>query len=326
MTSCLVNPRACHETELTYTPTDTPLRIAVVGAGPGGMMTAIVAAQRGHDVTLFEQADHVGGQLDMARMIPGKEEFHGLVRWFEHELARTGVTLRLGQAAQPGALRDFDEVVIATGVTPRDPGIAGQDAPNVISYVEALRGRAPVGRRVAVVGAGGIGFDVAEFLTHGDEPSATEDAALWRREWGVSDPAEARAGLRPEGPQPAPPQREITLLQRKAEKPGRRLGKTTGWIHRLHLRMKEVRMLSGVKYERISQAGLHVSFGAERSDPTLIEADTIVLCTGQESARGLADALMADGRTPHVIGGADRAAELDAKRAIDQGARLAAQL
>lgn len=326
MTSCLVNPRACHETELTYTPTDAPRRIAVVGAGPGGMMAAIVAAQRGHHVTLFEQADHVGGQLDMARMIPGKEEFHGLVHWFEHELERTGVTLRLGQPAQPAMLRDYDEIVVATGVTPRDPGIPGQDAPNVISYVDALRGGAPVGRRVAIVGAGGIGFDVAQFLAQGDEPSPTEDAALWRREWGVSDPAEFRAGLNAEGPQPTPPQREITLLQRKAEKPGRRLGKTTGWIHRMHLRMKQVRMLSGVNYERISQAGLHVSFGAERSDPTLIEVDTIVLCTGQESARALADALTSEGRTPHVIGGADRAAELDAKRAIDQAARLAARL
>jgi 2,4-dienoyl-CoA reductase (NADPH2) len=325
LTSCLVNPRACHETELTYPRADVRKRIAVVGAGPAGMMTAIVAAERGHSVTLFEKAAEIGGQLNMARVIPGKEEFHGLVDWFGTMLARTGVELRLSAEATVEALRGYDEVVVATGVLPRDPAIPGQEGPNVLSYIDVLRGRAAVGARVAVVGAGGIGFDVAEFLVHQGE-SPTEDLDLWKREWGVDDPARVPGGLAPGGPRPEPPARTVTLLQRKAEKLGRRLGKTTGWIHRASLEMKGVRMLGGVNYERIVPEGLHVSFGERRETPTLIEADTIVLCAGQEPARGLADALAAAGVAAHVIGGADVAAELDAKRAIDQAARLAARL
>jgi len=222
-------------------------------------------------------------------------------------------------------LDGFDEVIIATGVIPRDPGIEGQDGPNVLSYIDVLRGKAPVGKRVAIIGAGGIGFDVAEYLVHeGDSP--TEDLAEWKEEWGVGDPAQSRGGLAPQGPQPEPPARQVTLLQRKAERVGKRLGKTTGWIHRVALRMKGVEMISGVNYERIDAAGLHVTEGEERENPRLIEADTVVLCAGQLSERSLADALEDRGVQVHVIGGADVAAELDAKRAIDQGTRLAVTL
>jgi len=325
LTSCLVNPRACHETELRYEPTASPRRIAVVGAGAAGMMTAIVAANRGHAVTLFETAGRVGGQLNMAREIPGKEEFHGLVDWFAHMLDRTGVTLRLGVGVTPETLAPFDEVVIATGVRPRDPGIEGQDGPNVLSYIDVLAGKAEVGRKVAIIGAGGIGFDVAEYLVQGGA-SPTEDLALWKREWGVGDPAVSRGGLAPEGPQPEAPARQVTLLQRKSERLGKRLGKTTGWIHRAALRMKQVEMIGGVHYEKIDAEGVHVRLGETGEESRLVAADTIVLCAGQVPERSLADTLQAAGRKVHVIGGADVAAELDAKRAIDQGARLAAGL
>ena len=325
LSSCLVNPRACHETELVIATADAPRRIAVVGAGPAGLSAAITAAQRGHAVTLYDRAHEIGGQLNMARVIPGKEEFHGLVDWFAVMVREAGVAVRLGQSVSADDLAGFDDVIVATGVVPRDPGIPGQDRPNVLSYVDVLRRKAEVGHRVAVVGAGGIGFDVAEFLVHAGE-SPTEDIELWRREWGVGDPAEVRGGLAPRGPQPEPPARAVTLLQRKAERPGKRLGKTTGWIHRAALRMKGVEMVSGVNYERIDGDGLHVSFGEARENPTLVAADTVVLCAGQLSERSLADALEARGVTAHVIGGADVAAELDAKRAIDQGTRLAAAL
>jgi 2,4-dienoyl-CoA reductase (NADPH2) len=325
VSTCMVNPRACHESELVYAPAVANKRIAVVGAGPAGMMAAIVAAGRGHAVTLFERAAEIGGQLNMARAIPGKEEFDGLVNWFAAMLAQTGVELRLGAEATVAALGGFDEVVVATGVLPRDPGIEGQERSNVLSYVDVLRDGAEVGRRVAIVGAGGIGFDVAEFLVH-EGASPTEDLALWKREWVVGDPAEAPGGLAPAGPMPDPAARQVTLLQRKAEKLGRRLGKTTGWIHRASLQMKGVRTLGGVNYERIGLEGLHVSFGEARERPTLIEVDTVVLCAGQEPARALAEALARTGIKAHVIGGADMAAELDAKRAIDQAARLAAAL
>ena len=299
--------------------------IIIVGAGPAGLAAAMTAAERGHTVTLFDRANQIGGQLNMARAIPGKEEFHGLVDWFDTMVQELDVTLKLGATATADDLAGFDEVIIATGVVPRDPGIPGQDGPNVLSYIDVLRSKAPVGQRVAIVGAGGIGFDVAEFLVQ-DGDSPTEDLAEWQEEWGIGDPSETRGGLAPNGPQPDAPARQVTLLQRKAERPGKRLGKTTGWIHRAALRMKGVQMLSGVNYERIDADGLHISHGETRENPTLIEADTVVLCAGQLSDRSLADTLEAKGVPVHVIGGADVAAELDAKRAIDQGTRLAAIL
>ena len=325
ISSCLVNPRACYETELMIEPAQTAKSIAVVGAGPAGLSTAITAAQRGHRVTLFDRAAEIGGQLNMAKQVPGKEEFHGLVDWYRTMLETAGVSVQLDTEVEAKNLIGFDEVVIATGVVPRDPQIDGQDMPSVVSYIDVLRDRVPVGKRVAIVGAGGIGFDVAEFLVH-EGISPTESLPDWMREWGVADPAEHRAGLAPEGPQPEAPAREVTLLQRKAEKPGKRLGKTTGWIHRTALKMKGVKMVAGVNYERVEAGGLLVTFGEARDNPTLVEADTIVLCAGQLPERSLADALATDGVSCHIIGGADVAAELDAKRAIDQGTRLAASL
>ena len=325
ISSCLVNPRACFETELTLERTDAPKTVAVVGAGPAGMSTAIAAAQRGHKVTVFDRADEVGGQLNMAKQIPGKEEFWGFVDWFGTMAAKHGVRLELGCEVGADDLNGFDEVIVATGVLPRDPKIEGQDMPHVLSYVDVLRGKAQVGKRVAVIGAGGIGFDVSEFLVH-EGVSTTLDLAEWKEEWGVGDPSETRGGLAPAGPQPDAPAREVILLQRKAERHGKRLGKTTGWIHRAALKMKNVEMIGGVNYERIDADGLHVSFGEARENPTLVKCDTIVMCAGQVSERSLADALEAKGVSVHVIGGADVAGELDAKRAIDQGTRLAAVL
>ena len=325
ISTCLVNPRACYETELVVTPVATPKRIAVVGAGPAGLSAALVADERGHAVTLFDRAGEIGGQLNMARRIPGKEEFNGLVAWYRSMVAKSGIELKLGQEAGAEDLRGFDEVVIATGVTARAVEIPAGEGAQVLSYVDVLKNGAEVGDRVAIIGAGGIGFDMAEFLTQaGDSP--TEHLDEWLREWGVADPGTARGGLAPEGPQPEAPAREVTLLQRKAQALGKGLGKTTGWIHRATLKMKGVKMIGGVNYERIDADGLHVSFGEARENPQVIPCDTVVLCAGQESDRRLADALAAEGIEAHVIGGADVAAELDAKRAIDQGARLAATL
>ncbi|MEC8629142.1 MAG: NADPH-dependent 2,4-dienoyl-CoA reductase [Pseudomonadota bacterium] len=324
ISSCLVNPRAGFETEITITPTDAPKSIAIVGAGPAGMATAITAAERGHKVTLFEQSDQIGGQLNLAKQIPGKEEFHGLVAWFDTMLDRSGVDLRLNTRADATALAGFDTVIVATGVAPRDPGIPGADRDNVVGYADILSGRATAGDRVAIIGAGGIGFDVAEYLAHQGESTAL-DLPAWMAEWGVTDPEAHRGGLVPTGPAPEPSARDIHLLQRKAEKPGKRLGKTTGWIHRAALKAKGVKMLGGVTYAGIDDEGLHLMTGPDGTTPKVLPVDTVVLCAGQVSVRDLADELGAD-RDVHVIGGADVAAELDAKRAIDQGVRLAAQL
>ncbi len=318
--SCLVNPRACHETELRLEPAQARKRIAVVGAGPAGLACATTLAERGHAVTLFEQAERIGGQFNLAMRIPGKEEFAQTLRYFARRIDQTGVELRLSTRADAPMLRDFDEVVLASGVRPRTLSLPGADRANVLSYLDVLQDHAAVGPRVAIIGAGGIGFDVAEFLVE-NAPSPTTDIARWSREWGVDMSLQARAGLLP--PAPAPPERELWLLQRTPGKPGKRLNRTTGWVHRATLAAKRVTMLGGVGYERIDEAGLHLRIdGAARC----LAVDTIVVCAGQESNRELQSALAAIGRSVHRIGGADLAAELDAKRAIDQGTRLAARL
>ena len=326
LASCLVNPRACHETlpEMTPRPAAQPRRIAVVGAGPAGLTAAAVAAERGHQVDLFDAASQPGGQLQLARQVPGKEEFDGLLHWLARRLETSGARLQLNRRVTPDDLAGYDAVVVATGVRPRDPQIPGQDHPKVLSYIDVLHGH-PVGQRVAVVGAGGIGFDVAEYLVAGGH-SSTLDRAAWLAEWGVTDPTQARGGLAPQGPQPGAPARQVTLLQRKPGKPGAGLGKTTGWIHRAALKMKQVRMIGGVNYERIGDEGLLITHGPKREDPTWIACDHIVLCAGQLPQRELADALQARGMAVHIIGGAREAGELDAKRAIDEAWRLAVML
>jgi 2,4-dienoyl-CoA reductase (NADPH2) len=275
---------------------------------------------------LFDAAAAIGGQLNMAKVVPGKEEFHEMLRYLATRVHDTGVHLHLNQRVQAADLMDYDEVVIATGVEPRDPQIPGQDHPKVLSYIDVLRHGKPVGQRVAVIGAGGIGFDVTEFLVHGNHPSTTLDLPAWKAEWGITDPAEARGGLATAGPHVTPPARHVTLLQRKKGKLGAGLGKTTGWIHRTTLKMKAVEMVGGVNYERIADEGLLVSYGDKRENPTWIACDTVVLCAGQVPLRALAQALEGQGIKPHLIGGALEAGELDAKRAIDQAARLAARL
>ncbi|MGN5636840.1 FAD-dependent oxidoreductase [Streptomyces sp. AC154] len=320
VTSCLVNPRACHETELTLSPTRTRKRVAVVGAGPAGLACAVTAAERGHEVTLFDAADEIGGQLNVARRVPGKEEFNETLRYFRTRLAEEKVGVRLGATVSAEQLGGFDEVVLATGVTPRTPAIPGVDHPSVVSYLDVLRHGAPVGDRVALVGAGGIGFDVAEFLTDGGDAASLDPEAFFRQ-WGVDTEYRERGGLgtaeRPKTP------RTVHLLQRKASKVGAGLGKTTGWIHRTELRRRGVTMLAGVGYERIDDDGLHVTIDGEQQ---LLPVDTVVLCAGQEPRRELYEELLAAGRPAHLIGGADVAAELDAKRAIRQGTELAAAL
>ncbi|MEU6332392.1 NADPH-dependent 2,4-dienoyl-CoA reductase [Streptomyces sp. NPDC047049] len=320
ITSCLVNPRACHETELVLSPTRRRKRLAVVGAGPAGLACAVSAAERGHEVTLFDAADEIGGQLNLAKRVPGKEEFEETLRYFRTQLARQGVEVRLNTPVTAGDLGGYDEVVVATGVTPRTPEIEGVDHPSVVSYLDVLRGGAQVGERVAILGAGGIGFDVAEFLTDAGD-AASQDPETYFRSWGVDTAYAERGGLRaPERPK-AP--RKVHLLQRKTSKVGAGLGKTTGWIHRAELRHRGVTTVAGAAYDRIDDEGLH--FTVDGTAGTL-PVDTVVLCTGQEPRRDLYEELRAEGRAVHLIGGADVAAELDAKRAIAQGTELAAAL
>jgi 2,4-dienoyl-CoA reductase (NADPH2) len=316
--SCLVNPLACRESELPIVPAAAPRRLAVIGAGPAGLAYACTAAERGHHVTLFEAADEIGGQFNLARRIPGKEEFAETLRYFRARLARLEVDVRLGRRVTAEELvgGGWERVVLATGVTPRDSGIPGSDHPKVVGYADVILGRRPVGRRIAIVGAGGIGFDVAELLTH---PQDGERAQAFEREWGIDVDFAHRGGLAPLPTAPAA-NRQVTLLQRKSAKVGAGLAKTTGWIRRTLLQRRGVTMIAGVTYERIDDAGLHVRVGGELR---LIEADTVVLCAGQEPQRDLLPALEAAGIRTTLIGGADVAAELDAKRAIAQGTREA---
>ncbi|MFD8634635.1 FAD-dependent oxidoreductase [Streptomyces sp. NPDC059533] len=320
ITSCLVNPRACHETELVLSPTKLKKRVAVVGAGPAGLACAVSAAGRGHAVTLFEASGHIGGQLDIARRVPGKEEFEETIRYFGTQLAASGVEVRLNTRADVLTLQGYDEVVVATGVTPRTPQIEGVDHPKVVNYLDVLQGGAPVGEHVAVVGAGGIGFDVAEYLTDSGE-GASQDPDVYFRHWGV-DTSYAGPGGLAKAERPAPP-RKVHLLQRKTTKVGAGLGTTTGWIHRAEMKHRGVVSVAGATYDRIDDEGLHITVGEEQH---LVPADTVVLCTGQEPRRDLYEALRAAGVEAHLIGGADVAAELDAKRAIRQGTELAATL
>ncbi|MFQ2107429.1 oxidoreductase [Aeromonas rivipollensis] len=319
--SCLVNPRACFETELTFGRVPQPKKLAVVGAGPAGLAFACYAAERGHQVSLFDQAPTIGGQFNFAKQIPGKEEFHETLRYFARRLEKCGVELYLGQRQSAESLLGggFDEVILATGIRPRTPNIPGIEHPKVLNYLDVLRDGKPVGQKVAVIGAGGIGFDVAEYLVDKTvEGDADQHRDHWLKEWGIDKSLGERGGLIK--PEIDAPERQIWLLQRKESKVGDGLGKTTGWIHRTVLKNRKVQMLSGVQYLRIDDEGLHIQVGEARQ---CLPVDQVIICAGQEPLRELQAGLQAAGKPVHIIGGADVAAELDAKRAIRQGAELA---
>ncbi len=321
--TCLVNPRAGRETELNYLPTTASKRIAVVGAGPAGLAASTVLAQRGHTVELIDASDEIGGQFNLAKRIPGKEEFVETLRYFGRQLELTGVTQKLGAAitAEELIAGGHDEVVLATGVEPRMPAIDGIDHPKVVGYADVITGAVTLGQSVAVIGAGGIGFDVSEFLTHDTSP--TLDLQAWQREWGVTDPELADGGLVKGEHEPSP--RKVYLLQRKTTKVGAGLGKTSGWVHRAALQHKGVEMIGGAAYTRIDDAGLHITVDGVVGERVL-DVDHVVICAGQEPRRDLHEALVAAGVSTHLVGGADVAAELDAKRAIKQASELAARL
>ena len=320
LVSCLVNPRACHETELNYLPTNMPKKIAVVGAGPAGLAFSITAAERGHKVTLFEANSDIGGQFNLARKIPGKEEFDETIRYFRRMIALRGVDLRLNTRVDADALSGFDEVIVATGIEPRTPQIPGIDHPKVVGYMDAILGKKPIGQKVAIMGAGGIGFDVAELVSHAGV-SAALDIDVFAREWGIDFKNHPRGGVTGVEPHVETSGREVTLMQRKTDALGRNLGRTTGWTHRLTLQRRGVKMVAGVDYLKIDDQGLHTLVNGE---PRLFDVDTIIVCAGQTSIRKLYDDLKARGVKAAIVGGAYEAAELDAKRAIDQACRLAA--
>ncbi|MFG0584937.1 FAD-dependent oxidoreductase [Pseudomonas sp. zjy_9] len=325
LTSCLVNPRACHETELNYIPTTTVKKIAVVGAGPAGLAASTVAAERGHAVTLFDAAGEIGGQFNVAKRVPGKEEFFETLRYFKRKLETTGVDVRLNTRVSVDDLvaGGFDDIILATGIAPRTPEIPGIDHSKVIGYLDAILERKPVGQKVAVIGAGGIGFDVSEFITHQGTATSLDREAFWK-EWGIDTALEARGGVAGIEAHPHPAARQVFLLQRKKSKVGDGLGKTTGWIHRTGLKNKNVQMLNSVEYVRIDDAGLHIRIAA--GEEQVLPVDTVIVCAGQDPLRELQDGLQHAGQRVHLVGGADVAAELDAKRAINQGSRLAAEL
>lgn len=322
--SCIVNPRAGHETELNIKLAQSPKKIAVVGAGPAGLSFAVTAAQCGHRVVLYEKAFDIGGQFNIALQIPGKQEFEETLRYFRHQIKLLGIKLHLNTQADAGLItrNNFDVVVVATGITPRRIEIPGIDHPSVLSYIDVLWNKKPVGQKVAIIGAGGIGFDTAIYLTHGESLSATNRHAFLE-EWGIDSQFTHPGGLKPEGPRPCKADRKLYLLQRKGSKVGAGLGRTTGWIHRAQLRKKAVTMLNAVSYVRIDDQGLHIM---RRDKKMVLSVDNMVICAGQDSNRKLADTLEGSGLPVHVIGGADVAAELDAKRAMDQGMRLATQI
>ncbi|HEX5277948.1 MAG TPA: FAD-dependent oxidoreductase, partial [Fluviicoccus sp.] len=321
VTSCLVNPRACRETELNLIPTATVKRIAVVGAGPAGLAFATSAAGRGHDVTLFDSAAEIGGQFNVAKQVPGKDEFYETIRYFRRQIELTGVKLVLNRRVAAADLQgEFDEVVLATGIAPRRPPIEGIDHPKVLGYLDVLRDKKPVGKSVAIIGAGGIGFDVAEYLTHEGE-SGAQNPAKFYAEWGIDREYTQRGGLTHPEVESSP--RQVYLLQRKASKVGDGLGKTTGWIHRTGLKNRKVEMLSSVNYRKVDDAGLHISIGDK---DIVLPVDNVIVCAGQDPLRELEDGLKAAGLPVHLIGGAFEAKELDAKHAIKQGTELAAAI